>query len=127
MTGSKHSPAFVVSRDGLRKLLARRGRQFVVWELLSNAWDEAAAHVQLTIEPVPGQPKIRVVVEDDAPHGFRDLADAYTLYAESYKKGAGTVQPRREAGHRCLRGGDDRYHDRDRHLRSVRAAPSPSP
>ena len=35
-------------------------------------------------EPVHG--KAEFVVEDDSPDGFRDLTEAYTIFAESYKK-----------------------------------------
>ena len=51
---------------------------------------------------VPGRPLADLTVEDDSPEGFRDLAHAYTLFAESYKRGnpraAGPVQPRRKDG-----------------------------
>lgn len=42
--------------------------------------------VDVTLTVVPGRPLADVVVEDDAPEGFRDLSHAYTLFAESYKR-----------------------------------------
>jgi hypothetical protein len=40
----------------------------------------------VTLEPVPGRPAARPVVEDDAPEGFYDLRHAYTLYARTRKR-----------------------------------------
>ncbi len=38
-----------VDKDGFRKILARRGKEFVLFELLSNAWDEDAMLVTATL------------------------------------------------------------------------------
>jgi len=37
------------------------------------------------MEPVPGKALVKLVVQDDSPDGFRDLADAYTMFRPSYK------------------------------------------
>jgi hypothetical protein len=77
---------FDVDRSGLAKLLERRGKEFALFELLSNAWDTNAKVVKVTFQPVPGLPKAELVVEDDDPNGFTDLSHAFTLFAESEKK-----------------------------------------
>ncbi|MGA2849534.1 MAG: hypothetical protein ABSE46_11095 [Terracidiphilus sp.] len=75
-----------VDMGGLRKLLARRGKEFAIYELVQNAWDEPnVTQVEVTLSrPLQGQSVLTVM--DDAPEGFRDLSHAHTMYAESYKK-----------------------------------------
>ncbi len=78
---------FEVDKEGLGKVLARRGKAFVFDELLQNVWDTAATRADVLIRPVPGSPRVEFEVSDDDPTGFEDLAHAYTLFAESKKKG----------------------------------------
>ena len=59
---------FEVDRDGLRQLLGGRDKSFVIRELVQNAWDEAGVtRCDVTLEPMRGGRKARLVVEDDAP------------------------------------------------------------
>jgi hypothetical protein len=78
---------FDVDRTGLAKLLERRGKEFIFLELVSNALDTEAGSIIVRIAPVPGRPLVRVEVEDDDPDGFKNLAHAWTLFAESIRKG----------------------------------------
>jgi len=78
---------FEVDKEGLAKLLARRGKGFVLNELIQNAWDTDAKVVKVTLAPMEGVPFAGLVVEDDDPEGFKDLSHAFTLFAESEKKG----------------------------------------
>lgn len=77
---------FEVDRGGLAKLLERRGKAFAVFELISNGWDTNATKVTVDFKPVPGQAKATLIIEDDDPEGFADLAHAFTVFAESEKK-----------------------------------------
>ncbi|MHC5059028.1 MAG: hypothetical protein ACYTKD_30605 [Planctomycetota bacterium] len=78
---------FEVDRDGLRQLLDGKDKAFVLRELVQNAWDEpGVTRCDVTLEPLPGRPAARLVVEDDAPEGFHDLRHAYTLYARTRKR-----------------------------------------
>lgn len=77
---------FDVDRAGLRQLVAGRGPEFIVYELLQNAFDEKVTRVDVSVTPIEGTRHWRIEVIDDSPDGFRDLRDAYTLYAPSYKK-----------------------------------------
>ena len=73
--------------DGLEKIARRRGLSYVLFELLQNAWDTSATHVQLAFHPEEGRPRVAVTCVDDDPEGFVDLSHAHTLFAPSAKKG----------------------------------------
>ena len=78
---------FNVDKAGLAKILARRGKEFILFELIQNTWDEAATRVDVTLAREPKSPFVTLTVEDDNPNGFVDLSHAWTLFAESTKKG----------------------------------------
>jgi hypothetical protein len=90
-----------VDMDGLRRLLERRGKQFALFELVANVWDESAAEVHASLtRPVQGVSELTVV--DDSPEGFKDLTDAYTLFGDSYKKGYAEKRGRFNAGEKMV-------------------------
>ena len=74
-----------VDLPGLRKILERRPKEFIVYELIQNAWDEQSTLVQVSF-PRPVNGRTRLTVTDNAPEGFRNLTHAFTLFAESSKK-----------------------------------------
>lgn len=74
-----------VDLDGLRKAIGRRGKAFAVFELWQNGADESVTRIDISFPP-PRRGLSELRVTDDSPTGFRNLADAYTLFAESYKK-----------------------------------------
>ena len=78
---------FEVDRKGLAQLIEHDRPSRLVYELIQNAWDEKVKRVDVTLEPVDGCRRIRVIVTDDSPEGWKNLTDAYTLFAPSYKKG----------------------------------------
>ena len=78
---------FDVDKAGLAKLVAGDPRRSSLYELLQNAWDQKVTRVDVTLEPVAGTRNAQITVADDDPDGFADLRDAYTLFAESRKKG----------------------------------------
>ena len=78
---------FDVDRTGLGKQAEQHGKGRLVGELIQNALDEAdVTRIDVALALVPGRPLADLTVEDDSPEGFRDLAHAYTLFAESYKR-----------------------------------------
>lgn len=78
---------FEIDKTGLGKQAEEQGKGRLVGELIQNALDEAGVtRVEINLSPVPGRPLAELSVEDDSPEGFRNLADAYTLFAESYKR-----------------------------------------
>lgn len=78
---------FEVDRKGLAQILARRGKEFILLELIQNALDESVSRVVVRLEHIEGTKRHRLSVLDDSPDGFQDLAQSYTLFAPSKKKG----------------------------------------
>lgn len=77
---------FDVDKQGLAKILERKGKEFALYELIQNGWDEpGVTKVSVALEHF-GRNKARLIVEDDAPEGFKDLSHAFTLFADSAKK-----------------------------------------
>ncbi|MHC5057367.1 MAG: hypothetical protein ACYTKD_22050, partial [Planctomycetota bacterium] len=55
---------FEVDKDGLKQLLEGKDKAFVLRELIQNAWDEpGVTRCDVTLEPIPGRPAARLVVE----------------------------------------------------------------
>ena len=82
----KNKNWFEVSKDGLAKIMERKGKSFIAFELLQNAWDQNITYAKISITPFPQTPTVSIRVEDDDPDGFKDLSHAFTLFAESDKK-----------------------------------------
>jgi hypothetical protein len=78
---------FSVDKKGLADIVARRHKSFILFEMLQNAWDEDCTTVSVTVIPVPNKPFVDLVIEDDSDTGFSTLSHAFTLFAESEKKG----------------------------------------
>ena len=78
---------FQVDKEGLRKILERRGKALILAELLQNSWDTNARNVEVVLEKIPGRPFAHLIVKDDHPEGYTDLSHAFTLFAPSEKKG----------------------------------------
>ena len=93
---------FDVDKAGLAKLVASKPRAFIVYELLQNAWDQKVTCVDVTLEPVAGTRNAQITVADDDPDGFADLRDAYTLFAESRKKGNAEQRGRFNLGEKLV-------------------------
>jgi len=82
-----NKPWFDVDKQGLAKILARKGKEFAIFELLQNAWDEdGTTTVDVTLLPVKDHPRQAFLrIADNAPNGFSDITHAYTLFASSKK------------------------------------------
>lgn len=94
---------FEVDRNGLKALVERRGKAFVLFELISNAWDTEAKVITVKFEPVPDQKKSYLLsIEDDHPDGFKNLEHAYTVFAESEKKTEATKRGRFNLGEKLV-------------------------
>jgi hypothetical protein len=93
---------FKVDKEGLAKILARRGLAFAVYELVQNAWDTRAKRVDVVLEPLRGEPYVTIRVTDNDPEGFSDLAHAFTLFAESKKKSDPELRGRFNLGEKLV-------------------------
>ena len=76
---------FTVDKAGLARVLSRRNKSFVLYELLQNAWDSGARTVSVKIGPVPNKPQVEIDIEDDGD-GFKNLDHSFVMFAESAKK-----------------------------------------
>ncbi len=76
---------FDVDKEGLAKIVRRKGMGYVLHELVQNSWDTQTETVRVEVEHI-STGRVQVLVEDQDPDGFKELAHAYTLYAESEKK-----------------------------------------
>ena len=95
-------PWFEVSKEGLARLLKRKGSAYILYELVQNAWDTNATRVTVTVTPVEGRPLVDLMIEDDDPDGFSDLRHAFTLFAESGKKSDPTKRGRFNLGEKLV-------------------------
>lgn len=94
---------FRVDKEGLAQILERKGKAFLVLELIQNSWDEdGVTRVDVKLNPVNGKSQSELIVTDDAPDGFKDLTHAYTLFAESNKKGIATKRGRYNLGEKLV-------------------------
>ena len=93
---------FDIDKQGLAKILARKGKAFAALELLQNAWDQDISGVAVWLEKAPGSRYATLTVIDDDPNGFSDLAHAFTLFAESEKKADATKRGRFNLGEKLV-------------------------
>lgn len=93
---------FDVDKQGLAKILERKGKPFVLFELIQNAIDEDTTRVDVKLERIPGTRSAHLIVEDDSPKGFADLTHAFTLFAESKKKADATKRGRFNLGEKLV-------------------------
>lgn len=102
--GARTAPklsTFEVDKAGLAKLLERRGKEWVVAELFQNAVDQDVTTVEIALSP-HGDGHYRLTVEDDDPNGFKHIAHAYTLFADSDKKVDPTKRGRFNLGEKLV-------------------------
>lgn len=79
---------FSVDKAGLGRQAEQHSKGRLIGELVQNALDEVGVTtINVTLTQVPGRPLADLTVEDDSPEGFKDLSHAYTLFADSYKRG----------------------------------------
>lgn len=91
---------FEVDKKGLAQLIERRGKSFVVTELIQNAWDENVENVEVSLSKTGSGWVISII--DDSPDGFLDLRDAFTLFKASKKKGNADKRGRFNLGEKLV-------------------------
>lgn len=99
----KNTNWFDIDKKGLAQILARKGKEFAVFELVQNAWDEAGVsevHITLVQDALPNY--CLLTVRDNSANGFAKLTDAYTLFAPSSKKANPTQRGRFNFGEKLV-------------------------
>lgn len=94
---------FKVNRKGLSQIMGRRGIEFIVYELVQNAWDEVGVDtVDVKIDRAKGDRAITIEVTDNSPNGFTELSQSYELFAQSWKKSDATKRGRFNLGEKLV-------------------------
>lgn len=94
---------FEVDKEGLAKLLERKGKEWVLYELIQNGWDTNAKKVVVNLsasKDIKGYADVEVI--DDHPEGWKNITHAWTLYAESEKKGNAEKRGRFNLGEKLV-------------------------
>ena len=86
-TPTTHNNIFEVDIANMRKIHGARDKIFVIREMVQNAWDENITRVDIMLTPPDENGHSFIRVTDDSPQGWLTLGHAYTMYAESAKKG----------------------------------------
>jgi len=76
---------FEVSKEGLKQLQAGKSKDFVLRELVQNAWDEDGV-TYCHVKANHYNNTAHISVEDDAPEGFKDITHSFMLFAPTYKR-----------------------------------------
>lgn len=96
---------FSVDRDGLRELHGNFPPERMILELIQNAWDESSTSCEVVMHHEvkhAGRIATVVIVRDDNPTGFRNLADAYTLFGSTPKRRDPTKRGRFNYGEKIV-------------------------
>jgi hypothetical protein len=75
---------FEVSKQGLKELQEGKPKHYAARELIQNAWDEDITVCEFTSNF--GSGIAQLMVRDDNPEGFKNIADAFTLFAPTSKR-----------------------------------------
>ena len=89
---------FAVSAEGLRQLNAARPPWALVKELVQNGWDEAPRATRCDVAVSPRGDGTTVVTVEDDGSGFANVSDAWTLMADTPKRGDPTKRGRFNLG-----------------------------
>jgi len=87
---------FEVDQKGFAQLQGGKPKTYIPRELIQNAWDEDITECNVNLRHSSG--RVIAKVTDDSPEGFRDLADSFTLFKETYKRGEPTKRGRFNLG-----------------------------
>lgn len=99
---TKTADWFTVDREGLSKLLERKGKEFILYELIQNSWDTNAKSVDVDLRHSNLRGHSFLSVVDDNPDGWKNIAHAWTLFAESEKKGDAEKRGRFNLGEKLV-------------------------
>lgn len=89
-------PWFEISREGLSQLQGPRPKTDILRELVQNCLDEDIT--ECIVELKKKGHYVEILVKDDSPKGFQNLAHAYTLFDFTYKRADVTKRGRYNLG-----------------------------
>ncbi len=84
MAKQKNKNWFEVSKEGLRELQEGKPKHWILRELVQNAWDEETKKCEVITTWSRAVAEITVI--DDNPEGFKNITDAFTLFAPTSKR-----------------------------------------
>jgi hypothetical protein len=91
---------FEVDKKGLQQIQNNKDKTFIVNELVSNAFDEKTSRINIIFSRnIKGY---NISIYDDSEEGFKDLRDAYTMFAPSYKKSNPNLRGRFNIGEKFV-------------------------
>lgn len=93
---------FAADKDGLSRLMGRRGIAWALYEVVQNGLDQDVSRVDVRLCPIPGVPQAWLTCEDDDPNGFENLALAWTLFADTGKRSDPTKAGRFTMGEKMV-------------------------
>jgi hypothetical protein len=91
-----------IDKIGLQRTLERKGKAWMVFELVQNAFDTDATRVDVTLTKPTKHGKSKLTCTDDSREGYRDLSEAHTLFGSSAKKQDPTLRGRFNAGEKFV-------------------------
>jgi len=77
---------FEADKEGLARLMKRRGLAWALYEVVQNGLDQDVSKVSVELRSIPHTPQAWLTCEDDDPKGFENLALAWTLFADTTKR-----------------------------------------
>jgi len=89
---------FEVDKDGFKELQLGKSKAYILRELIQNAWDENITKCSVKTRFDSDHYIARISVEDDAPEGFKDLRDSFTLFRHTDKRQDATKRGRFNIG-----------------------------
>ena len=87
-----------IDKAGLQRTLERKGKTWMVFELVQNSWDTQATRVDVTLTKPNKAGKSTLTCVDNDPDGYRNLDEAHTIFGSSAKKQDPTMRGRFNAG-----------------------------
>ena len=103
LTGGYTLGWFDTDKKGLGELQSARPKSYIAWEMFQNGIDAGASTISMTMEPTfETRGRVHFIVEDNAPGGFEDIKDAFTLFARSKKRKDPTKRGRFNLGEKLV-------------------------
>lgn len=91
-----------IDKVGLQRTLERKGKAWMVFELVQNAYDTDATQVDVTLTKPNKNGRSTLTCTDNSKDGYRNLSEAHTLFGSSMKKADPNMRGRFNAGEKFV-------------------------